>query len=92
MAHTFHVDIGKKQIDKQSGRIEESFWVSHTMENYHAPKSKVHPMWKTRKRQSAKPGWKKKYIMRSVEHSGKNYLVQTANVEVELLISLTVRD
>ena len=35
---------------------------------------------------------KKKNIMRSVEHSGKNYLVQTANVEVELLISLMVRD
>ena len=40
MACTFNVEIGKKQIDKQSGRIKESFWVSHTMENYHAPKSK----------------------------------------------------
>ena len=35
---------------------------------------------------------KKKKIMRSVKHGGKNYLVQTANVEVELLISLMVRD
>ena len=34
----------------------------------------------------------KKKIMRSVKHGGKNYLVQTANVEVELLISLMVRD
>ena len=40
MACTVNVEIGKKQIDKQSGRIKESFWVSHTMENYHAPKSK----------------------------------------------------
>ena len=31
------------------------------MENYHAPKSKVHPMWKTRKRQGAKRAGKKKY-------------------------------
>ena len=31
------------------------------MENYHDPKSEVqvHPMWKTRKRKSAKRGWKK---------------------------------
>ena len=77
MACTFNVEIGKKQIDKQSGRIKESFWVSDTMENYHAPKSKVqvHPMWKTRKRQSVKPSWKKK-ILYKVSNTVENYLVQ----------------
>ena len=96
MAHTFNVDIGKKQIDKQSGRIKESFWVSHRMENYHAPKSKVQS---PKFIQCGKPGkgkvrngLEKKNIMQSVKHGGKNYLVQTPNVEVELLVSLTIRD
>ena len=66
MAHTFNVDIGKKQIDKQSGRIEESFWVSHTMENYHAPKFKVQSSSNVENQEKAKckTGLKKKNIMR----------------------------
>ena len=57
------------------------------MENYHAPKFKVQSSSNVENQEKAKckTGLKKKNIMRSVKHGEKNYLVQTANVEVELL-------
>ena len=86
MTRTFNVERGKKQSDKQSGKIEKSF-ECQTRRKFIMLQNKFI--------QCGKPGkWKTGQenfnIEWSVKHGGKNYLVQTSNVEVEVP-SITVQ-
>ena len=79
MTHTFNVEIGKKQNDKQSGKIEKSLSVKHDG-NLSCSK----------KNSSNVENQESGNIQLSVKHGGKNYQVQTSNVEVEVP-SITVQ-